>query len=382
VSALPAIDPEAFAALARRVTGGTVADIAPPTVAPVKYAATNPVSQGIYFVSSAATVDGSPRTIDLVLKICRPVPESAQMPVPADVRARLLDAFRWDREADAYDSGFFETLPAGLAAPRCFGVERHADAAWIWLERVREPVREWSMADYALAARHLGRFKGEYLGGRALPAYGWLSRGVIRTWSDNLNRRVERLFDDDRLWMHPTIEAAFPAGARDRLRELFVARDRWWDEVDSLPLTLSHLDAFRSNLLARERLGATETVAIDWSFMGTAPFGAELAQLVIATLFYEGEPHRPTDLAGAAMAGYAEGLRDVGYPVDEAALARAYRLNAVARWALVLHPLSAVGKPEEEARRAASQGKSIEEIIGLIGARTRYLLALAAEGDG
>ena len=81
-------------------------------------------------------------------------------------------------------------------------------------------------------------------------------------------------------------------------------------------------------------------------------------------------------LAAASLDGYAAGLADAGYHVDQAALERAYAVNAIVRWALLLHPLAAVTRPEEMARRAASQRRPFEEIIALIARRTRYLFPL------
>jgi len=45
----------------------------------------------------------------------------------------------------------------------------------------------------------------------------------------------------------------------------------------------------------------------------------------------------------------------------------------------LLHPLAAVTRPEEMARRAASQRRPFEEIIALIARRTAYLVPLATE---
>jgi len=175
------------------------------------------------------------------------------------------------------------------------------------------------------------------------------------------------------------VRESFPPASRETFRRLLASRERWIVAMDRLPQTLSHLDAFRANLLSRHRAGTTETVAVDWSFFGIAAFGAEIAQLVMATLFYHGEPLEPTELAAASLDGYAAGLADAGFHVDRAALERAYAVNAIVRWAPLLHPLAAVTRPEEVARRAASQRRPFEQIIALIARRTAYLVPLATE---
>jgi hypothetical protein len=45
------------------------------------------------------------------------------------------------READAYQSGWLDDLPGGLAAPRSFGTAEHPDGTcWIWLEDVTDDI--------------------------------------------------------------------------------------------------------------------------------------------------------------------------------------------------------------------------------------------------
>src|SRR5439155_24145494 len=105
-------------------------------------------------------------------------------------RPALLDTLRWDREGEAYGSGMLDTLPRGLAAPRCFGVEGRDGTLWIWLEHVADDAAQWGVERYALAARHRGRRGGEYLGGRPLPTSQGLSRGWVRASSADFSRTM------------------------------------------------------------------------------------------------------------------------------------------------------------------------------------------------
>ena len=371
------VDRDTLVHVAASASGRAVDDVSDTTVTPLGYVANNPTSEGVYLVRTMARSGNVKHPVAVVLKVCRAWPAADREPIAHELRERLLDVFRFEREAELYASGILEALPPGLAAPACFGIDRDEGRAALWLEYVEELGGDrWDLARFALAARHLGRFNGEYLAGKPLPTYPWLSRDAVATWSDSWIRRVPQLLEDEAVWSHPMVRESFPAASRETFRRLLSSRERWIAAMDRLPQTLSHLDAFRANLLSRHRAGTTETVAVDWSFFGIAAFGAEIAQLVMATLFYHGEPLEPTELAAASLDGYAAGLADAGYHVDQAALERAYAVNAIVRWALLLHPLAAVTRPEEVARRAASQRRPFEEIIALIARRTRYLFPL------
>jgi hypothetical protein len=90
----------------------------------------------------------------------------------------------WKREGLVYQSNFFDSLPEGMAAPRCFGVtELPGNTAWLWLEDMIDSFENgWPFERYALTARHLGRLNGIYLSGQPLPAFPWLSLHRTRQW--------------------------------------------------------------------------------------------------------------------------------------------------------------------------------------------------------
>ena len=177
----------------------------------------NPVSQGIFRVTGTARSGGTSLAWAAVLKVCRAPSDEELAHATPDRRTILIDILRWDREGEAYASGLLETLPDGLAAPRCFGVDRHGGTLWIWLEYVADDAAEWDVARYALAARHLGRLGGEYLAGRELPSREWLSRGWVRAWSTYFSRTMPAILAADDVWAQPIVVELFDPSGGGRL---------------------------------------------------------------------------------------------------------------------------------------------------------------------
>ena len=197
MAAAPELDPARLISVVARAVGRSVDAVSDVTTSPLGYTVFNPVSQGIYRVAGTGRSGASALPWSAVLKICRG-PSAEELAQATDERRQvLLDTLRWDREGEAYASGLLETLPRGLAAPRCFGVERREGTLWIWLEHVADDVAQWDVARYALAARHLARLGGEFLAGRELPTSEWLSRGWVRSWSAYFSRTMPAILDDD-----------------------------------------------------------------------------------------------------------------------------------------------------------------------------------------
>jgi Phosphotransferase enzyme family len=376
-AAAPELDRAGLMPVVARALGLSVDALGAWTVTPLGYTVFNPVSQGIYRVGGTASARGTTHSWSAVLKVCRAPTEDELENATSDRRAMLLDTLRWDREGRAYASGMLDALPDGLAAPRCFGVEPHSGTLWIWLEDVGDDEAAWDVARYALAARHLGRLGGEYLAGRELPRDEWLSHDWIRSWSEYFSRTMPAILESDDVWAQPVVTELFDRHARDELRQLWAGRDRWWRALDRLPLTLSHLDAFRANLMSRSSQGRVETVAIDWAFVGIAPIAADVATLVAASLFYHGDPQDPADLTAACLDATDSGLRDTGYRIARADLERAYAINVIARWAFVIGPLRAAGDRIREEKMEQMLRRPYREIVRLIAERARYVCSLS-----
>jgi hypothetical protein len=373
----PELDRARLTSVAAAALGRSVDALGEWEVAPVGYTVFNPVSQGIFRVTGTARSGATSLPWSVVLKICRAPSDDELAEATSDRRALLLDTLRWDREGEAYSSGMLETLPEGLAAPRCFGVDRRDRTLWIWLEYVADDADRWDVARYALAARHLSRLGGEYHAGRELPSHEWLSRGWIRSWSTYFSRTMPAILEADDVWAQPIVVELFDPGAREELRQLWGDRERWWGALDRLPLTLAHLDAFRANLISRTTRGQVETVAIDWAFVGLAPLAADVATLVAASLFYHGDPLDPQAVTTACLGATHDGLRDVGHDISMQELERAYAINVVGRWGFVIAPLRAAGDRAREENMEHRLRRPYREIVRLIAARARYACALS-----
>jgi hypothetical protein len=217
----------------------------------------------------------------------------------------------------AYRSGLLDDLPGGIGAPRCLGVEELANGiVWLWLEDVAPANDEpWTLDRYALAARHLGQFNGAYLGERSLPDAQWLSTNWLRGWVGANEAAIVRL---KRVLDHPLVRQVYPEGVARSFLRLWAERELFLDQLDNLPHTLCHLDAFRRNLLDRRLSnGSHQTLALDWAFIGKGALGEELGPLIQASIeFFEAEGITAQELEEAAFQGYLNGLTDAGWRGD------------------------------------------------------------------
>ena len=230
------------------------------------------------------------------------------------------DASAWDyykREADAYQSGWLDDLPGGLAAPRCFSVFYHPDGTcWMWLEDIRDMFgSQWPLEQYGVVARHLGQFNGAYLVDRPLPNWPWLSSNWLRHYVEQSAPAMEPLRDAQ---ASPNGRRWLPEKDSDRYFRLWGQRGLYLDALDHLPQTICHLDIFGRNLFARKTAdGDDQTVAIDWAFVGRGPIGADLNPLVWFTIATEGFGlDKMQELEEIAFEGYLKGLREVGWQGD------------------------------------------------------------------
>ena len=239
----------------------------------------------------------------------------------------------WKREAMAYRSGLLDDLPGGIAAPRCLGVEELADGiVRLWLEDVA-PANDvpWSLDRYALAARHLGQFNGAYLVERSLPDAPWLSTNWLRGWVGANEAAVDHL---ERVLDHPLVRQVHPEGVARSFLRLWAERELFFDQLDSLPHTLCHLDAFQRNLLERRLSdGSEQTLAIDWAFVGKGALGEELGPLIQASIeFFEAEGIAAQELEEVAFQGYLDGLTDAGWRDDPQVVRFGYAASTALRY--------------------------------------------------
>lgn len=259
----------------------------------------------------------------------------------------------WRREANVYLSELPKTLPSGLAAPRCLGVSEHpGESIWLWLEDVTDEIGQWSLERYGLAAYQLGRFNADYLTGRQLPNWTWLSTDWIRHDLQQIGTQIERFVAN---LQNPLMRRFFPGDAGARVIRLWSEREAFLVVLDRLPGTLCHYDAFRRNLFARDEDQRQQTVLIDWAFLGIGPLAAEIVSLVwVSLVFCEVDAASAQEFSDIVFDGYLSGLRDAGWRGDE----QRVRLGYVA--AMAIRRLGTIGYmlPDilDETRHAEAEG--------------------------
>jgi hypothetical protein len=184
------------------------------------------------------------------------------------------------------------------------------------------------------------------------------------------------------VWSHPLVAAAIPAPPIERLERLHSMVTPLFDRLEALPQTLSHLDAWRANLIsARSPSGEERTVAIDWSFVGTAPAGQEVAILVGGShIWLDAEPDELAALSARAFAEYIEGLREAGWRGDEGIVRFAYAASS----ALYLGPvvpfwLARIGDPARREWIERKCRRDAHEVVRGWATLLDHLLGLADE---
>ena len=232
----------------------------------------------------------------------------------------------WKREPLIYQSGLLETLPAGMVAPRCFGVvELPGNFAWLWLEDVVDSYKgTWSLDRYALTARHLGQLNGMYGSERPLPSFPWLGMHQIQSWLTLMPLQTIP-------WEHPRVLARYPKPEVNTFRYMLEENERFLAKLERLPKTFRHGDTYPTNFMSRRLSGGQEqTVALDWALAGIAPLGDDLGQFVFGAQTNLKEIS-PMDVEKALFESYLDGLRDSGCRVDPQQVRFGYTASAALR---------------------------------------------------
>ena len=296
-----------------------------------------PTTRGTYRVSGLADTDVGEQPWLVVLKIVGAVD------LPG--HHEPTEPFYWKREPTALSSELLQDWPGPFAPVRCWAVDDVAeDESWVWLECLEsgDTKRRWGPREHAAAAFDLGVFNGQWSGRTAeLENVDWLARRWLRAWVDLASVwGADRVAQDAACWEHPLIAACVPAATRVRYQDLLRDAPALLTAWESLPVVLAHQDPQWRNLFAADpskpaRRGV-RTVAIDWSFVGLAPLGADLGYLVGCDI-----EHRAVPPAAAARhvqemtSAYLAGLQRHGWSGDE----RAVRFVRAATAALQMVPL-------------------------------------------
>ncbi|MFN8192341.1 MAG: hypothetical protein U0R78_18345 [Nocardioidaceae bacterium] len=323
VGRVESMTPEELAPVVKRATGVPGAWPTQWTCRPLATELVNPVTVGVFRVDGRADAPGRPDLPwTVVLKVVTDVSfGGSEMDVGYSHEPQ--DWNYWNREAHVFRSGFLEDLPGPLAAVRCWGCEAVSDdESWIWLEALEgaAPRRRWSLDELADAAYDLGAFGAQGLGRvEEIESHAWAARRWLRGWvGSSAAFGARHAADHEECWRHPLLESVLPSATRARYLELMADSERMLATVESFPRTVAHHDAQWSNLFHPDNRADARTVAIDWSFLGSAPVGHDLGTHLSGTLCNWGiDPREAAAHDATATAAYLQGLRDFGWTGEE-----------------------------------------------------------------
>jgi hypothetical protein len=285
-------------------------------------------------------------------------------------RRRPDHPYCWAREARAYGSGLLTHPVPGFRAARCHGVDERPDGErWLWLEYLEgADGPEWSVRDYALAARRIGRFNGVYAAGRG---DRWLARDVVRRRTAATAAHVARV---PALREHPLLRRVWPGDMPERVLRLWHHRERLCAFLDTLPRVLGQGDSYRGNLALEPTPDGQELVALDWGLVGVLPLGADLDRLAAGSTAFCSPIGELGALNEAVLDGYAAGLRDAGWRGDERLARRGHAVATALLVGTLPLPVLYATVPGAIGQIEGLLGRPFEEIVERFGAVQRFVV--------
>ena len=243
----------------------------------------------------------------------RAIPWSVVLKIiePSEEELPPSDPNHWKRELLAIQAGFLESLHGPVKTPRFYRVEESLNEVWIWQEFVEDCRPDpWVLEDYAFAAYQLGMWNGTTSSMKSFPEQPWFARQHYHSWYPAAN--PERDFQFSLNQKHIAGET------RRRYDQLWTERETFYQVLDSLPQTFSHLDSQRRNLFIRKgNENQDEVVLIDWASCGLGPLGAELYALTgMSAGLLEWPPAALAKLDEATFESYLRGLKEAGWTGD------------------------------------------------------------------
>ena len=256
---------------------------------------------GLWLFSGAGNDGQGSRRWSVVLKIL----ERSEQELPPSAPNN------WKREVLAIQSGFLESLHGPVKTPRFYRVAESLNEVWIWQEYVEDchPGR-WALEDYAFAAYQLGKWNGTTWSMKSFPDHSWFARQHYYSWYTEAN--PDR---DFQFWLN---QKYIVGETRKRYDRLWSEREIFFQVLDTLPQTFSHLDSQRRNLFIRKgNENQNELILIDWAFSGLGPLGAELYALTgMSAGLLEWPPAALPELDKATFDSYLRGLNEAGWSGD------------------------------------------------------------------
>ena len=153
-------------------------------------------------------------------------------------------------------------------------------SAALWLEAVDHVPATWELARFAEAARLIGRLAASPQVRPLADVGRGAQQQVVRGYAEGrLRHQVLPALQDDGLWRHPLVAAAFGPELRDRLLHAADRLDELVDELESVPVMTLHGDACSRNLLVRA--DGRGLALIDFGFWSKGPVGFDLGQLLV-----------------------------------------------------------------------------------------------------
>jgi hypothetical protein len=297
-------------AVAARVTGSTEAELVDWSVERIQHEAIIDTTGGLFRVRATTRSRDEERSWSCVVKVLNRSDGIALEP---------HGWCYWRREAEFSSAGLGEALPPSIRAPRPLGVSEHDDGCWVWMEHIEvDAVPDWGMDDFHRVAVASGSAAGSYLGGRVVPSAPWLASSFVESiFADGGFWAV--LMDADQstsAWDSMLVTEAFSEKTRERVLTLWSEKDRFLSALAALPQVFCHGDFHRRNVILPVDVQEVPVV-VDWAFCGPGAVGADLADLVVGTLYFgDVDVSAAARLQEVALDGYLEGLRRSGWEAD------------------------------------------------------------------
>lgn len=275
----------------------------------------------------------------------------------------------WKREYELYRSGWLETLPDGLSAPRCFSYADYPDeAVWIWMAEVIDyDIDPWAEKQYELIGRHLGQFNGAYLTGAAIPSAPWLGNDWLR--KNAVQFEYERSSAVQAALVHPLMQEYFPSDALPQLLRLRDDVPLFLDVLAGLPQTFAHQDGMDRNLF----ICPNDVMAIDWALAGQAAIGTDAAACLLVNIFIcDLDASQAEVMEPVLFRGYFQGLRDAGWEGPEHQARLGYTISTALKYLDLMSPLTYLTDEASHANIERIVGKPITYVLNQLAGIHRY----------